>query len=84
MALVLKNVENLRWSSFQNLDAALRRFSGDRQFTRAVEATRHAIATACSQRDQEAGKVSDDVRRIEHARLMLAEIETGLRALQSS
>jgi hypothetical protein len=86
MVLVLKNVENLRWSSLQNLGAALRRFSGDidHQFTQAVEATRHAIATACSQRDEEAGKVSDDVRRIEHARLMLAEIETRLRALQSS
>ena len=67
MALVQRNVENLRWSTAQNLDTTFRRFSADldRQLAQTVEATHGAIRSAFSRRQQEAGRIADDLRQME-------------------
>ncbi len=82
MALVLRNVENLRWSTLQNLDSAFRRFSGDldRQLQQAIDATHGAIHAAFVRRSQEADKVAADLERIERAGAAIGELVAALQA----
>ena len=83
MALVLRNVENLRWSTLQNLDTAFRRFSGDldRQLEQSIDTTHGAIRAALSRRSQEVDKIAGDLNRLERAGATIDRLETTLKAL---
>ena len=82
MSLVMHNVENLRWSTLQNLDMAFRRFSGDldRQLEQAVEATHGAIRAAFSRRGQEAGKIAGELDQIQDAIVTIDGLYAALQA----
>jgi GTPase SAR1 family protein len=59
--LVVSNVENLRWSTLQNLDTSFRRFAADldERLRRTAEATRRAIRAAAEKRDRHADAVAE-------------------------
>jgi len=64
---VLSNVENLRWSTLQNLDMTFRRFisSIDEEFKEIVELTKEAVRTAVQKRKLYSESVSDNVKHLE-------------------
>ena len=76
--LVQRNVENLRWATLQNLDAAFRRFEAwfDDRLAETIEATRGAIDTALLKRREHADRVRDDLARLQQG----AELLTNIRA----
>jgi small GTP-binding protein len=74
--LVIHNVENLRWATLQNIDAAFRVFSRelDEDLTRTIEATHGAIAAAYTRRKEHADEVADRSRRLQEISRNLQEI----------
>ncbi len=78
-ALVLHNVENLRWATLQNLDLTIRRFEAAlaERLKEAADATRGAIQAALARRAERAEAVHEEVGRLER---LAAELE-GLRQL---
>ncbi len=75
--LVERNVENLRWATLQNLDAAFRRFEGwfDDRLAEAIEATSGAIDAALLKRREHADRARNDLARLRQG----AELLTALR-----
>jgi len=75
-ALVTQNVENLRWATLQNIDAAVRRFGSDleRQLSETVTATRAAISVTLSMRRKEVSAVTDETTRLAELATRLGEI----------
>lgn len=74
--LVINNVENLRWATLQNIDAAFRAFSRDldEELARTIEATQGAIEAAYMRRREHANGIAD-------RRHQLQEISRKLREL---
>lgn len=72
--LVVRNVENLRWSTLQNLDTSFRRFASelDERLRLTMEATRGAIHAALEKRRTHSESVAGEVSRL---RALLAELE---------
>ncbi|MBN1269397.1 MAG: dynamin family protein [Kiritimatiellae bacterium] len=72
--LVVSNVENLRWSTLQNLDTSFRRFASDldERLRLTVDATRGAIQAAMEKRRTHADSIAEDVARL---RALLADME---------
>jgi GTPase Era involved in 16S rRNA processing len=63
-SLVVQNVENLRWATLQNVDAAFRAFSReiDDEIARTIDATHGAIAAAYRQRKEQAEEIAGRVQ----------------------
>jgi hypothetical protein len=80
--LVQRNVENLRWATLQNLDAAFRRFEGwfDERLAEAIEATRGAIDAALTKRREHAEQARDHLVRLRQAAELLVAIREELKA----
>ena len=74
--LVIHNVENLRWATLQNIDAAFRVFSRelDEDLAHTIEATHGAIAAAYTRRKEHADEVADRSRRLQEISRNLQEI----------
>ncbi|MDO8841508.1 dynamin family protein, partial [Methanocalculus sp.] len=55
-SLLVRNLENLRWETMQNVDSAFRKFSTefDTHLSLTIEATHGAIASACAERKKHA------------------------------
>ena len=67
--LVVHNVENLRWATLQNIDAAFRVFSRelDDDLATTIEATYGAIEAACTRRKEHADEIADRIRTLQKA-----------------
>lgn len=65
-ALVIHNVENLRWAALQNLNLAFMRFATalDECLDETISATKGAILAACEKREQQADVLADESSRI--------------------
>jgi GTPase Era involved in 16S rRNA processing len=79
--LVISNVENLRWTTLQNLNASFRRFSSElnERLRLTIEATRGAMKAAVEKRGQHAKEIADDVRRL---RELCTQLDTILKTIQ--
>jgi len=80
-SLVRRNVENLRWATFQNLNATFRQFAAElnEKLKLALAATQGAIQAAWDKRQQETGTVAREVSRLEAALARLEGIERELK-----
>lgn len=67
--LVIQNVENLRWSTLQNLDKAFRMFGADldERLQHTIIATHGAIQAACTRRKEQSEVVSEELTRFKSA-----------------
>ncbi len=65
--LVVHNVENLRWATLQNIDAAFRVFSRelDEDLANTIEATYGAIEAAYTRRKERADEIADRTRTLQ-------------------
>ena len=79
-AVVIRNVENLRWATRQNLEDAFRRFSAelDEKLSMSVEATRGAMQKAFEQRKQHSEEIASEIETKQTALSRLAEIAVVL------
>lgn len=79
-SLVVQNVENLRWATLQNVDAAFRVFSReiDEELARTIDATHGAIAAAYRQRKERADEIAERVRFLGEASRTLQELIAAL------
>ena len=81
--LVIRNLENLRWETLQNIDAAFRKFSTDLDANLAltIEATHGAICSALSARKQHEENVADrilDLKKVStEMQGVISRFETG-------
>lgn len=82
-ALVLNNVENLRWATLQNLDQAFRYFGSnlDERLQATVSATRGAIQAARSKRLEHTQNVVQEVTRLRSLVKEFTEIRAQFEAL---
>ena len=80
-AVVIRNVENLRWATRQNLEDAFRRFGAelDEKLSMSVEATRGAMQKAFEQRKQHAEQIDSEIEAKQRGSSHLAEIVELLR-----
>jgi len=85
-AIVMQNVENVRWPTLQNLEDTFRRFAGqiEDQYAEAAAATRDAIEAAYVQRREHAEAVEADLARLESARHSLDEIREEIESLSQN
>lgn len=81
-ALVVRNVENLRWATRQNLDLAIRRFSAklDERLEETGTATQKAIRAARQQRREQANTVTGAITYFETTATKLEQIQSELAA----
>ncbi|OPX71682.1 MAG: GTPase Era [Methanoregulaceae archaeon PtaB.Bin152] len=84
--LVVHNVENLRWATLQNIDAAFRVFSRelDEDLAHTVEATYGAIEAAYTRRKEHADEIADRTRHLQKAYGDLQELIDALVPVRSS
>lgn len=84
--LVVHNVENLRWATLQNIDAAFRVFSRelDEDLTHTIEATYGAIEAAYTRRKEHADEIADRTRHLQKASGDLQELLDALTPVRSS
>jgi GTP-binding protein EngB required for normal cell division len=80
--LVQRNVENLRWATLQNLDAAFRRFQDwfDERLAEAIEATRGAIDAALNKRREHADRARDELIRLRRGVELSTAVKEELRS----
>ena len=87
--LVVSNVENLRWATFQSIDQTFSQFGSalDRRLEETIEATHGAIRAAIERRRSHSKKVADEEERIvaatrelEHLRKKLEGLISGAKA----
>ena len=78
--LVIRNVENLRWATRQNLDQAIRRFSAslDERLKETGAATQDAIQAARRQRQEQAETVTGAVAHLEAAVYDLEQLQARM------
>lgn len=81
-ALVLNNVENLRWATLQNLDQAFRRFGAslDERLQATILATRGAIQAARSKRLEHSQSVVQDISRLQSITTKFKDIQASFEA----
>lgn len=79
-AVVIRNVENLRWATRQNLEDTFRRFGAelDERLSMSLDATRGAMRKALEQRKQHAEQVDSDIETKQTALSKLAAIAQTL------
>jgi GTPase SAR1 family protein len=79
-ALVMHNVENLRWATLRNLDRAFMHFAAslDECLEETIAATQGAIQAACARREQQAGPLAEETTRL---RAKVQELENLKAAL---
>ncbi len=79
-AVVVRNVENLRWATRQNLEDAFRRFRAelDERLAMSLDATRGAMQKALEQRKQHAGQIDPEIEARRTALRRLAVIVESL------
>jgi hypothetical protein len=79
-SVVIRNVENLRWATRQDLEDTSRRFGAEleERLAMSLDATRGAMRKALEQRQQRAGQVDSDVESSQRTLAKLAEIEQAL------
>jgi GTP-binding protein EngB required for normal cell division len=79
-AVVLRNVENLRWATRQNIEATFRRFRADldERLALSLVATRGAMAAARDRRRQQSASVEAEIERTRVTLSSLDEIQTSL------
>jgi len=84
--LVVHNVENLRWATLQNIDAAFRVFSRelDEDLSRTIEATYGAIDAAYTRRKEHADEIADRSRHLEGASRKLQELIDEIKTVNPS
>jgi GTP-binding protein EngB required for normal cell division len=81
--LVIRNLENLRWKTMQNIDAAFRKFSNDldANLSLTIDATHGAIRSALAARKQHKENVADRIRDLKEVsteiRGVISRFETG-------
>ncbi|MGI6285576.1 dynamin family protein [Neomoorella humiferrea] len=82
-ALVLNNVENLRWATLQNLNQAFRNFESDldEQLQETIQATQGAIQAARVKRRDHAQDVAQEITRLQSITRELSELQAGFEAL---
>ena len=80
--LVQRNVENLRWATWQNLEDAFRHFSAwfDARLAAAITATRGSIDAALAKRRDHARDAEHDRARLRDAAQWLEAAQRDLRA----
>lgn len=76
-ALVVQNVENIRWAALQNLDRSIRRFASalENRLEETVELTRGAVELAHRRRKQREETVQPELQRLELGATKLANLE---------
>lgn len=74
-SLVLHNVENLRWATLQNIDAAFRRFREDldTDLDGAIQVTGGAIRAASERRQEEIEETAEEIGRLKRALAIVTE-----------
>jgi hypothetical protein len=79
-AVVLRNVENLRWATRQNLEDTFRRFGADldERLALSLVATRGAMVAAHDRRKEQSGSVEAQIERARVEWSRLDEIQTAL------
>ena len=82
-AIVTTNVEKLRWAAYQNIDHALRRFTGrlDARLEQAVAATGGAVRATLARRHEQADTVEREERRLAGE---IGELESLLARLEGA
>jgi GTP-binding protein EngB required for normal cell division len=78
--LIQRNVENLRWATLQNLDAAFRRFATafDERLAETIAATRGAIDAAVERRRAHADAAEAELFRLRRGTAELRELRDRL------
>jgi hypothetical protein len=81
-SLVVRNVENLRWSMLQNLDHTFRRFGSglEDRFQETITATLGAIQAVGAKKHEKAETVAKEIVRLQAVERELAEISHRLQA----
>lgn len=79
-AVVIRNVENLRWATRQNMEDTFRRFGAelDERLAMSLDATRGAMKKALEQRKQHAEQVDSDIESSQQTVSKLADISDAL------
>jgi hypothetical protein len=78
--LVIPNVENLRWATYQSLDQTFLRFARtlDERLAGTIAATHGAIQAALARRREHSEATADEVARLEAAAAELTETQALL------
>jgi dynamin family protein len=78
--VVIRNVENLRWATRQNIEDAFRRFGAelDERLAMSLDATRGAMRKALEQRKQRADQIDCDIESSKGTLSELGEIRQAL------
>jgi hypothetical protein len=79
--LVVRNTENLRWATIQNIDATFRQFARelDAELAETVDATEGAITAAYTKRKEHVSETADDLARLQKAS---AEVASAISSLE--
>lgn len=79
-ALVMHNVENLRWATLRNLDRAFMCFASslDDCLDETIAATKGAIQVACAKREQQASRIAEETARLRAKVQELEDLKTAL------
>jgi len=79
-AVVIRNVENLRWATRQNMEDTFRRFGAelDERLTMSLDATRGAMRKALEQRKAHAEQIDSEIETKQRGLSHLAEIAETL------
>ena len=79
-AITLRNIENLRWATIQNIDKTFRRFSLDlsQQLDEVSKATLGAIQEAHTRRTQRAESVSEELKRLADFEAKIQDLKVAL------
>jgi GTPase SAR1 family protein len=85
-AVVVRNVENLRWATRQNLEDTFRRFAAelDERLAMSLNATRGAMQKALEQRKAHAEQIDSEIEAKQRGSSHLAEIAETLRRHQTA
>jgi GTPase Era involved in 16S rRNA processing len=78
--LILHNVENLRWATYQNLDLTFRKFTNklEEQFLYIIQVIHQTIDTAFEKRKSYADRMEDETGKLEKVLTRISEIKTLL------
>ena len=82
--LVRRNVENLRWSTLQNIIVAFSRFASDlkQRIDETVASTKGAMETVHQRKKDHAGSVEDDIQRLKEIVSALENLQKHLAAIE--
>ena len=78
--LVVRNIGELRWTTGQNLDEAIRRFETriETQLTSVLDSIRASIRTAWDRQEQRESRQGPELSRLQHHRQRLEQVWTML------